>query len=149
MLKRINIEECYFVLISRYVGYKQKSNEMALINSNKVKFTIVKYDGCAKYKDIISDEQYKTGANNHDKIGMLFINDDYFILPLNSLIKLDNKFINEKKLLKLVREPLMELTSLLYTDERGKIMNVKTLQDKFSEAKQKQLNNLNIRRSKR
>lgn len=131
-MKKVNIDECYLALISRY-GYEPKTNEMVHINSDKVKFTIVKYLGCGEYKDIISDECYEPGAKEHDEIGTLFVNDNYFVLQLNSLIKLDNKFINKKKLLELVREPLIELTSLLHTDERDKIVHIETLQDAFKD----------------
>ena len=150
-MQKLNIDECYVALISRYIGYESKPNKMVLINSYKVKFTVVKYEGFGKYKDIISDEKYSTGANEWSKIGELFVNEGYLFLPLNSLMKLDNKFISKKKLLELIREPLIKLTKLLYTEERAKINHFETIIDIFSEVndKQKTLNNLNIRRSKR
>jgi len=135
MLKMINIDECYLALISRYTGYESKTNNMVLINSYKVKFTIVKYIGAGYYKDIISNEKYKTGADEGNFVGDLFINEDYYLLPLNTLLKVDSKFIGKKKLLELVKQAIIELTSYLYTEEIEKINSIETIRNLFNEVK--------------
>ena len=131
-MKNININQCYLVLISEYIGFESLPNNMISIKSTKLKFTIVKYKEVGKYKDIISNECYDLGTTIIDRPGTLFINDKYFMLPLNSLINVENSHISKKKLLQIVKEPLIELTRILHTNQRGKIMHVETLQNEFS-----------------
>ena len=89
--------------------------------SEKIKFTVVYKDkiDLFRYADLFSDEIYKISVGKLDRIGTLFINNkDFTMIPVNALINCEKQFISKSKLVKKIRNYIIDLNEKLI-DERG------------------------------
>lgn len=147
MNKKINVDECYLVLISRLVD-KKYLGDKTLFESKKVKFTIVLHSSVNTYMDLLSDEVYKSDNNMFDNIGTMFVNSNYYIFPLNSLFTTKKQYIKQSELIKILRNPIIKLNELIISNNENEMLDVCKIKVAFElQNKEKKLK-MYTRRSK-
>ena len=145
MFKKININELYLVLISSHKFIEPLKNNIAIYHSKKIKFAVVKYLRVGIYEDVLSKKCYKSSIDEFDSFGTMFVNNNYYIIPISSILELDDNFIKEKKFLELIKGPLVKLNKFINSENEDEIKDIKTIYNAFREEKVKILNK---RRSK-
>ena len=136
MKKKINIDSCYLVLISR-LKEVNRNNGMIHYNSIKVKFTIIVSHGDYYSYDLFSGEIYRKGLYEYYEEGTMFINNNYYMIPLNTLIKTENSMVNEIDIIKALREPILSLNELLVFDDEKLILDKNNIKKAFNVEKEK------------
>ena len=135
---KVNVDKYYIVLINQLINM-----EKSKIISDKIKFTVVSKDDSDnfKYIDLLTNDIYKVSVGKLDRIGTMFINPNFTMIPVNAILIEKKQKISKSSLIKGLREYIIDLNSNLLEDKtyndkklivkRGGVRNEKNIWIRF------------------
>lgn len=118
-----NIDKYYIALIDKVVDKFEVYKNEPEFDFESVKYAIVSayYD---KYIDLITGETYAYEFRNSLEIGSLLIDNEFTMVPINMIIKSKKQYMAKSKIIKLLRNHLLELNYELLDEYQKDIIDI-------------------------